>query len=347
MDVSLPTLYNELSWQERKAVREEYVREQDDRCWYCKGFLCEEPIKEVRERPVNLRLFPPGFFDHLIHLHHDKRTGLTIGAVHALCNAVSFQHEELNVPTIAKQTGGNNAQKTVPSVKSVPSAWDLTDKLNVLLFGDSGTGKTSLWATFPGPILALICSGLSRPGELRSINTPEYRKKIHPVLIPSSTQYHQELDKAGDYATVVLDHALGLSDMVLSYDICGLTEMLKAKYRQAGKGESWSVVSQQQYGQLAIELTTLHLARLLDSPGNVVIVAHERIFKGREEAGSSSDIIKPKVGAALTPNVAGWLHKACDYTMQTFIRPKMMKESGEVAGQVMETTVRGEGVESV
>lgn len=251
------------------------------------------------------------------------------------------------MPKIEKQVGGNS-RVTVPTPfqeSTGRSAWDLVNKLNVLLFGDSGTGKTTLWAGFPGPILALICSGLSRPGELRSINTPEYRKKINPIIISSSQEYHSALDKAGDYATVVLDHALGFSDTVLSKDILGLTEMLKSKFRQAGKGESWSVVDQRQYGQLSTELTTLHFPRLLDVPGNVVIVAHERIFRGRDEAGSSSDVIKPTVGAAMTPSVAGWLHKSCDYNVQTFIRPKMVKGQGEVAGQTVETLVRGQGVE--
>lgn len=34
------------------------------------------------------KIFPKGFFDRPVHLHHSHDTGLTIGAVHAVCNAV-------------------------------------------------------------------------------------------------------------------------------------------------------------------------------------------------------------------------------------------------------------------
>ena len=38
-------------------------------------------------------IFPENFFDHSIHLHHDHDTGMTIGAVHAHCNAVLWEYE--------------------------------------------------------------------------------------------------------------------------------------------------------------------------------------------------------------------------------------------------------------
>ena len=37
-------------------------------------------------------LFPPNFFKWPVHLHHSHDTGMTIGAVHARCNAVLWQY---------------------------------------------------------------------------------------------------------------------------------------------------------------------------------------------------------------------------------------------------------------
>lgn len=252
------------------------------------------------------------------------------------------------MPTVTKQRATTVSKPTAadsfPNGDGFKSAWDLSEHISLLLYGDSGTGKTTLWATFPGPILALISTGLSKPGELKSINTPEYRKKINPVVIQSSDDYYRALDLAPKYSTVVLDHAGGFSDMVLSLDVLMLENLLEAKHRKAGKGESWSVVSQADYGQLAMELHK-RFAALLNLQANAVIVAHERIFRGKEEAGNASDVIKPSVGAALTPSVTGWLNKNCDYILQTFKRPRLVKTKGTVAGQEMEVIERGRGVE--
>lgn len=47
---------------------------------------------KLRGMTVNMKLFPPNFFKHPVHLHHDHQTGMTIGAVHNHCNAVLWQY---------------------------------------------------------------------------------------------------------------------------------------------------------------------------------------------------------------------------------------------------------------
>ena len=90
-------------------------------------------------------------------------------------------------------------------------------KLN--LYGRSGTGKTTFWATFPKPILAIICSNSAFPGELKSIDTPEYRKTISQVVLEKTSEVLELVDYCHqhpkEFATVVLDHASGLQEYVL------------------------------------------------------------------------------------------------------------------------------------
>lgn len=208
------------------------------------------------------------------------------------------------------------------------SLWDEVDTIRMLLYGRSGTGKTTLWATFPGPILALICSGGNKPGELRSINTPEYRKKIKPVAVQSTDDFRQRLEESSNFATVVLDHASGYADVVLK-EILGLSEL------PAQKG--WGLASQQQYGQQSLQCKESFRA-LLNLSANVVIVAQERVF-GDD---NSSDAIKPTVGAALTPSVTGWLNPACDFVVQTYIRPRYTTKTVTIGGQKMTEKVKTE-----
>jgi hypothetical protein len=88
----LPTKYGKLSMAGRRAVRQEYIKLQGNKCWYCEGKLDEQPPERILKMRINLHNFPDGFLDHPIHLQHDHNTGLTEGAVHAYCNAVLWEY---------------------------------------------------------------------------------------------------------------------------------------------------------------------------------------------------------------------------------------------------------------
>jgi len=89
----LPVDYDKLkSWEKRK-VREQYIREQQNMCFYCDERLDQEAPERIKEMKINLDLFPPNFLTHPIHLQHDHNTGMTEGAVHCHCNAVMWQYE--------------------------------------------------------------------------------------------------------------------------------------------------------------------------------------------------------------------------------------------------------------
>lgn len=93
--MELPVNYEKLDWRkgERRIVREEYERLQGGKCYYCGAPLAGAPADKVAKKPVRESLFPNGFFKNPVHLHHSHVTGMTIGAVHAYCNAVLWQYE--------------------------------------------------------------------------------------------------------------------------------------------------------------------------------------------------------------------------------------------------------------
>jgi hypothetical protein len=91
--MDLPVNYEELTWQERRTVREEYVTLQKGVCYYCGSTLNWSPPQEIRDKEINWDLFPPNFLKYPVHLQHDHDTGMTEGAVHSYCNAVMWQYD--------------------------------------------------------------------------------------------------------------------------------------------------------------------------------------------------------------------------------------------------------------
>lgn len=87
-----PVRYDLLTQPERARVRSLYVEEQGGLCAHCKSALGQEPPQVIRSKRIDWRRFPPNFRKWPVHLHHSHKTGLTIGAVHALCNAVLWQY---------------------------------------------------------------------------------------------------------------------------------------------------------------------------------------------------------------------------------------------------------------
>ncbi len=92
MKYKLPVLYSKMDWKDRRAVREQYIEEQNRTCFWCKESLDADPPKHIKDTKINWKLFPPNFLRHPIHLQHDHGTDLTEGAVHARCNAVMWQY---------------------------------------------------------------------------------------------------------------------------------------------------------------------------------------------------------------------------------------------------------------
>lgn len=242
------------------------------------------------------------------------------------------------MPTVSKQGASQISVNSTKFDKSPKSAWDLPQRIQLLVYGQSGTGKTTLWATFPKPILALICSGGSNPGELRSIDTPEYRKSITAVVVQSVSQVPQLLEGANNYATVVLDHVSGLQDLFLK-ETLGIDELPAKK--------DWGIATWKQWGQSGVQ-TIECIRTLLNLAGHLVVAAQERVFRGSDEEGVTSDtidVIQAMVGPSATPSVVRWIHPAFDYICQTVKKPKFKTTEIDVAGTIEKVVEKIPGVD--
>jgi hypothetical protein len=186
--------------------------------------------------------------------------------------------------------------------------------IKALFYGKTGTGKTTLWATFPKKILAILCSGGDKPGELRSIDTPENMEVIKKVNLLHSEEIHDLCEsfpaRGKGFNTLVLDHLSGLEDRILA-EILGMDKVPEQKF--------WGLADREQYAQCQRQCKEL-LRKILSLSCNVVIVAHERIHGENDDSGTG--LIQPSIGAAVMPKFAPWLYGAMDYIGQTFYKEK-------------------------
>ena len=250
----------------------------------------------------------------------------------------------------AKKTPGNKTTASRPSnlpAAIKPLGFGMEDRgVRVVVYGASGTGKTTFWATFPGKILCLVASGGVHSGELLSLDTPEYRKKIMKWEIEETRDVDEAVrylqGNPKEFSTVVMDHGSGLQDLTLK-EVLGLDEIPA----QIG----WGTAKQQQWGTVAVQMKE-RFRSLFNLTNNIVVVAQEREnelddeVKEMARAYSPSFGLLPTVGAALIPSVAGWLNPAADYIVNTFIRRQMIEETSElVPGEVTTELVPGDRVE--
>lgn len=214
------------------------------------------------------------------------------------------------MPTVKKTTPkkATKKKKSGGSVVDRIQGMSFDEGIKILIYGQSGSGKTHLWGSFPGHTLAIICSGSKKgPGELRTLNTPAMRKKIDTVSIEKAEEVldlcnlQEETNK---YQTIVLDHASGLQDVTLA-------EILELDQMPAQS--SWGLARREDYGTCALRMKE-YLRALFTLTCNVVVVAQEREF----EAPDDSEIVVPYVSSALMPSVSAWLNPAADYIVQTF-----------------------------
>lgn len=243
------------------------------------------------------------------------------------------------MPTVQKQKAvkKRTAKKNVsgPLAKLKPMEEGLDENLKINIYGKSATGKTTLYSTFPGPILVIVCSGLKNPGELKSVAKKD-RSKITKFVVEDTEEVPTILDyvkDTGKFKTVVLDHATGLYEWHLK-EILGIDELPVQK--------SWGMASREQYGQASMK-TKETMREILNLNANVVIVAQEREHENDAAADSELDMI-PYVSSSLSASTVNWLNPACDYIVRTWIRQKTEKKEMTVGKKkkTVETKVKGE-----
>ncbi len=211
--------------------------------------------------------------------------------------------------------------------------FDDADGISMLVYGASGTGKTTFAGTFPGLILWIVVSGGNKPGELRSLNTPAMKKKIQKVELETPDDLRALIayqKEESPYATMVIDHVSGLQDLVMS-EILG---------KPVAAQKSWGDASQQQYGKCSMIVKDM-LRDFLGLGCNRVLVGQERSFEAKDD----NELVTPNIGVAVSPSIAGWIYPAVDYVCQTFKKQKTEQVTIQVGGKSVTSEQNVKGVD--
>lgn len=226
------------------------------------------------------------------------------------------------------------ATSSSPKRKNSTDYSDIQERINpvhelelvlaALFYGRAGTGKTTLAASFPGPILHMDIreKGTDSIADVKDLDT-------------ISIEDWEEIEsvywylKSGDspYKTVIFDAVSQAQDMAVD----------KAMADDNKKpGEQ---VTKRQWGTASglMKNWIINYRDLIDVGINVVFIAHDRASEGEE--GEDGEL-SPSVGPRVMPSVASVLTAGVKIVGQTFIREINEKTAGGKVKRKVEYCMR-------
>lgn len=193
--------------------------------------------------------------------------------------------------------------------------------IKVILYGKSSTGKTTLAASFPKPVILDVrekgTKSVKKVRGLKELPVKEWQDLID--------MYWYLKKEDHDFETVAIDTAGNAQAMAV--------QLVMAKHKRKGEVGSWGTMTQQMWGEVASMVKEL-LLQYRDLPMNVVFIAHHKVFQ-QEEDESDEDTVKisPHVGPALSPSVASVLNAAVDIIGETFIGETITRTRNKKTGK--------------
>lgn len=178
-----------------------------------------------------------------------------------------------------------------------------------ILYGRSGTGKTTIAGTFPRPLLLL---------DIRDKGTDSVAEydDIEVMQINEWNDIERAywfLKKNNDrFKSVVIDTVSQLQNIAIELAM----EELGKSDLEAG---NWGSLTQGEWGKVA-GLLKSKITEFRDLPLEVVFIAQHRVFDIESEDDDRNRIIDPEIGPQMMPSVAKHLNASCSIIGNTFIR---------------------------
>ena len=203
-------------------------------------------------------------------------------------------------------------KREAPAELKTTKVGNIKNARSWVLYGRSGTGKTTLAGTFPQPHLLLDVKdegtdSISDGGDIdvMHVNATSDMEEAYMYLLANPKRYK----------TVTIDTVSQLQQLVVS-------EVAARKNRNSDRAGDWGTMTKQDWGDVASYLKTwlMNFRDLARDHGiEVVFIAQDRVNR---EDDTDDQAIAPEVGPRLSPSVAAALNAMVSVIGHTLIRAK-------------------------
>jgi hypothetical protein len=199
---------------------------------------------------------------------------------------------------------------------------DVSGTSSYLFYGRSGTGKTTLAASFPKPLLLL---DIRDKGTGSIIDVKGVRVLEVENLDDIEEIYYYLRDDKHNYKTVVFDTLTEMQKLVMKSVVLGKNKNKKVDESRIG---DWGSMAKRDWGDVA-GIMNKWIADFRDLDIKIVFLAQERVKNVDEDEEGDDNQLTPEVGPAVMPSIATTLNAAVNVIANTFIS---MKRSSIVKG---------------
>lgn len=185
-----------------------------------------------------------------------------------------------------------------------------------VLYGRSGTGKTTIASTFPKPILH---ADVKDAGD-DSISDIDLDVLDIKNWDDFEVMYWWLKKNPKKYKTLVVDTMSQLQQLAIKKVV---SEKRKSESKAERAGD-WGTMTKRDWGEVAA-LMKAWIINLRDLPMNVVFIAQDRVFNIDNDGEDESGALDPEVGPGLSPSIAKHLNAAVHFIANTFVRQRTVK----------------------